>query len=158
MSAEVPSLARELAGRLSALFVVDRQFSVRLNDAQRRLLDANDRLWSGLHPDALDVVCDERYGVASGTSAVAGRVIAALSTAGGRREAESLLLGALQHAHWAIHRAFCDYQSVYEARRRLAVDVGELSLQLTEALTAVGWSAEAARNADVHELAAGGAR
>jgi hypothetical protein len=158
MSAEVPSIARELAARLAVLFGADCQFAERLNDAQHRLLDANDRLWSGLHPDALGLVCDDRCGVRCGESAIAGRVIAVLSSAGGQRETESALLGELQHAHWAIHRAFCDYQSAYEERRRLAVDVGELSQELTQALTAVGWSVEAARNADVHELAAGGAR
>jgi hypothetical protein len=68
------------------------------------------------------------------------------------------LLEALQQALWAIHRAFCDFQSACEERRRLAVDVGELSWQLTEALCVAGWTEDAARDADVHELAGAGAR
>ena len=52
MSGEVPVRARELAVRLSALFRSDCELAERLNDAQRRLLGANDRLSSGLDPDA----------------------------------------------------------------------------------------------------------
>ena len=112
MSGEVPAHARELAARLSALFGSDCELAERLNDAQRRLLSANDRLWSGLAPDA----------------------------------------------PWVIRSAFCQYQFACEERRRLAVDVGELSAQLTAALCAAGWSEEAAREANVHELATAGAR
>ncbi len=65
------------------------------------------------------------------------------------------MLRALQEIHWAIHRGFCEYQSASEERRQLAVDVGELSGQLTEALCAAGWSADQARTANVDELAAG---
>src|ERR1700757_1620479 len=36
--------------------------------------------------------------------------------------------------HHQIHRAFCAYQHASEQRRQLAVDVGELSQQLTDAL------------------------
>jgi hypothetical protein len=57
--------------------------------------------------------------------------------------------------HEQIHRAFCAYQSASERRRQLAVDVGELSQQLTDTLTAAGRSPEQARSANVHELAAG---
>jgi hypothetical protein len=57
--------------------------------------------------------------------------------------------------HLAIHRAFCAYQSASEERRQLAVDVGELSAQLTDALTTTGYSPEQARSANVHQLAAG---
>jgi hypothetical protein len=112
MSGQVPARARELAARLSALFHSDCELAERLNDAQRRLLGANDRRWSGLDPDASRV----------------------------------------------IRSALCEYQSACEERRRLAVDVGELSVQLTAALCAAGWSEEAARDANVHELAVGGAR
>lgn len=112
MSGEVPAHARELAVRLSALFRSDCELAERLNDAQRRLLGANDRLWSGLDPDA----------------------------------------------PWVIRSAFCQYQFACEERRRLAVDVGELSAQLTATLCAAGWSEEAARDANVHELAVAGAR
>jgi hypothetical protein len=57
--------------------------------------------------------------------------------------------------HREIHRAFCAYQHASEQRRQLAVDVGELSQQLTDTLTAAGHSPEHARTANVHELAAG---
>ncbi|MGP0033095.1 MAG: hypothetical protein ACLP4R_00710 [Solirubrobacteraceae bacterium] len=57
--------------------------------------------------------------------------------------------------HLTIHRAFCAYQSACEQRRQLAVDVGELSARLTDALTAAGYSTEQARSANVHQLAQG---
>ncbi len=63
------------------------------------------------------------------------------------------MLEALQQIHWQIHRAFCAYQHAAEQRRQLAIDVGELSQQLTQALCAAGWSADQARHANVHELA-----
>jgi len=59
----------------------------------------------------------------------------------------------LAHLHWQIHHAFCAYQATSEQRRQLAVDVGELSNQLTQALCAAGWSAPQARQANVHQLA-----
>ena len=58
MIAIVPALARELAARLSALFERDVEIVRRLNDAQRRVREANERLWSGLSPDAFGVVYD----------------------------------------------------------------------------------------------------
>lgn len=58
-------------------------------------------------------------------------------------------------AHQQLHSAFSAYQQGCEQRRQLAVDVGELSQQLTDTLTAAGYSAEQARRANVHELAAG---
>jgi hypothetical protein len=112
MSGEVSARARELAVRLSALFRSDCELAEWLNDAQRRLLGASDRLRPGFHPDA----------------------------------------------PWVIRSAFSQYQFACEERRRLAVDVGELSAQLTAALCAAGWSEDAARNANVHELATAGAR
>jgi len=57
--------------------------------------------------------------------------------------------------HDQIHRAFYAYQSAAEERRQLAVDVGELSQQLTDALTTAGYHPQHARSANVHELAAG---
>lgn len=90
----VPWRARELAGRLSVLFERDVELVVRLNDAHRRLRDANDQL----------------------------------------------LCGQMSGVHRAIHGAFCEYQFVCEERRALAVDVGELSQQLTDVLSAAGWS------------------
>ena len=67
------------------------------------------------------------------------------------------MLEALQNVRWTIHRAFCRYQFACEERRQLAVDVGELSQQLTDALRAAGWSAQEAQQANVHELARGAA-
>jgi hypothetical protein len=131
-----------------------------LNDAQRRLRYANDQLWSGLHPDALGLHYDDVHPapVGQAESAIARRIFDALGAGGGRRAAETAVLGALQRAHWTIRRAFVDYQLACEERRRLAVDVGELSQQLIEELSAAGWPVDAARSADVHELAAAGAQ
>jgi hypothetical protein len=144
-----PAHARELAARLSALFCRDVEIVGRLNDAQRRLRDANGRLWSGLSPDAFGVVYD------GAASAGASQVVALVSgvRGTGETEADAVVLGALQQVHWAIHRAFCQYQFACEERRQLAVEVGELSQQLTEALCAAGWSVDDARDADVHQLA-----
>lgn len=57
--------------------------------------------------------------------------------------------------HQQVHRAFWAYQQASEQRRQLAVDVGELSQQLTDTLTAAGYHPEQARSANLHELAAG---
>jgi hypothetical protein len=122
----VPADARELAARLSALFEKDSRIVARLNSAQRRLRHANDRLRPGVTPDAFGPIRD--------SSPVA-------------------VLAALPEIHWQIHRAFCEYQQAYEERRQLAVDVGELSVQLTDALCAAGFDRQEARRADVHQLA-----
>jgi hypothetical protein len=52
----VPAVARGLADRLAERFTHDTGLCELLNDAQRRLQEANDRLWSGLHPDGLAAV------------------------------------------------------------------------------------------------------
>jgi hypothetical protein len=57
--------------------------------------------------------------------------------------------------HEQIHQAFCAYQDGCEQRRQLGFDVGELTQQLTDALTTAGYSPRQARSANVHELAAG---
>jgi hypothetical protein len=57
--------------------------------------------------------------------------------------------------HEHVHRAFCDYQQASEERRQLAVDVGELTQQLADALGTAGLDPRHAQSADVHELAAG---
>ena len=144
---DVPAPARQLAARLSALFERDVEIVERLNDAQHRLQDANERLWSGLAPDAFGLIYDGAAAAAIGTSA-----IAALIRDGGPA-ANSAMLEALQHVRGTIHRAFCRYQFACEERRQLAIEVGELSQQLTDALGAAGWSAPQARQANVHELA-----
>lgn len=150
----VPALARGLAARLSVLFDRDVEIVRRLNDAQHLLQDANGRLWSGLLPDAVGVVYDG--------AAIAGRSpIAVLMGEAGRTggpDGDAAVLAALQQIHWQVHRAFHGYQWACEERRQLAVEVGELSQQLTDALCAAGWSVDAARNADVHELARDGIR
>lgn len=143
--------ARALAAQLAALFETDSQIAGRLNDAQRRLRDANDRLWSGLAPDAFGLLYDGH--APAGHSQIAMLIQAAIHAGG--PEAQSTVLQALQDVHWQVHRAFCEYQSACEQRRQLAVEVGELSVQLTEALTAAGYSAQQARQANVHQLAQG---
>jgi hypothetical protein len=62
-------------------------------------------------------------------------------------------LAAAQQIHWQIHRTQLDYPDAVKERRRLAVEVGELARELVEVLTAVGWTEEQAREADVGELA-----
>jgi hypothetical protein len=144
----VPAHARELAAQLSALFQRDVEIVTQLNDAHHRLADANERLFSGLAPDAFGVLYDS----AAAAAAIGTSPIAALTRDGGPA-ANSALLDALHHVRWTIHRAFCRYQFACEERRRLAVEVGELSQQLTDTLRAAGWSAHEARQANVHELA-----
>ena len=122
----VPSHARELAARLSALFEKDSRIVARLSSAQRRLRHANDRLRPGVAPDTFGPIQD--------ASPVA-------------------VLAALGEIHGQIHRAFCEYQQTCEERRQLAVEVGELAAGLTDALCAAGFSRHDARRADVHQLA-----
>ena len=145
--AQRPERARELAAQLSALFTRDVVIVKRLNDARRRLEGANDRLWSGLAPDAFV------YGGA-GAAAIGSSGVASLMRDGGIA-ANTVMLEALQEIHATIHRALHQYQDAFEERRQLAVDVGELSQQLSDVLCACGWSAQEARAANVHELAAG---
>ncbi len=57
--------------------------------------------------------------------------------------------------HEQIRRAFTTYQHASEERRQLAVDVGELAQQLTDALTAAGYRRQQARSANVDALATG---
>jgi hypothetical protein len=64
----------------------------------------------------------------------------------------------VQVAGAVIHRAFFEYRQAQDERRQLAVDVGELSQQLTDELTAAGFTQQAARRADVHALARGESR
>jgi hypothetical protein len=142
--------ARALAAQLSVLFERDSGIVARLNDAQRRLAGANERLWSGLAPDALGLLYDGAA-PAGGHSQIA-ELIKAVGPEPGPGPPVAVL-GALSEIHWTIHRAFCEYQIVCEERRQLAVDVGELAQQLTDTLCATGWSRQDARSADVHQLA-----
>jgi hypothetical protein len=143
----VPPHAHQLAAQLSTLFEHDAAIVQRLNDAHRRLRDANERLYSELAPDAFGLIYDGTAATATGTSPIAALIH------NGRPDANNPMLEALQQIHWQIHRAFCAYQHACEQRRRLAVDVGELSQQLTRALCTAGWSADQARHANVHQLA-----
>ncbi len=121
----VPALARELAAQLSVMFERDVEIIKRLNDAQQRLTRANERLWSGLSPDAFGVVYD---GIRpAGRSQVAALI-------DGARDAKTAALEALEEIHWSIHRGFCEYQSACEARRQLAADVGEITAKFIEVL------------------------
>ena len=122
--AAVPAHARELAARLSALFDKDSGIAARLNGAQRRLRHANDRLWSGLAPDAFGLIYD---GAAPAGHSQLAELIGATVAAGGPGPRVAVL-AALQEIHWAVHRAFCEYQSACEERRQLAVEVGELAV------------------------------
>jgi hypothetical protein len=142
--------ARDLAARLSSLFDADQAIAIRLNDAQRRLNDANDRLWSGLHPDALGRMYD---GAATAGHSQIATLAEPQPSAGGAAPQQTALLGALQETHWTIHRSFCAYQSACEERRQLAAEIGETIGQFVDALASTGWSEEQARNANVHELA-----
>ncbi len=160
MSRRVPPRARELAARLATLFARDRQIAKRLNDTQSRLRDANGELWSGLHPAALAVLYDDTHAVAI---AVDGRIrsqvnavmIDQLQGGADEQQLETAVLATVQQIHWTIHRAFVDYQSASEERRQLAVDVCELAQQLTDTLTAAGWTETQARKANVNDLAEG---
>jgi hypothetical protein len=109
----VPTQARQLAARLSALFDRDVEIAKRLNDAHHRLTNANQQLDARAAPDTPH----------------------------------------LPDLHRQIQRAFCTYQHAAEQRRQLAVDIGEIAQQLTDTLTAAGWTAPQARRANVHQLA-----
>jgi hypothetical protein len=143
MSRAVPDLARKLAGRLDALFTHDATLAHRLNDAQQRLQHANNRLWSGAHPDGL--------------AAIYGEHPAAVDVAFAEHRSEVLgapdPLTAIQQVHRQIHRAFIAYQTVAEERRQLAAEIGELVRQLVDALLTAGWTEEQARTTNIHELA-----
>ena len=143
----VPALARELAALLSALFERDVTIVGRLSDAQRRLTDANERLWSGLSPDAFGLIYD---GVGPAGSSQVGALM------DGACAGEAVVLAVLQQIHGSIHRGFCDYRSACEERRQLAVDVGEVTARFIEALCGAGFSEDEARAANVHQLARSG--
>ena len=142
----VPAHARQLAAQLSALFERDVAIVERLNDAHHRLREANELLCSGLAPDAFGLIHDGAAAAAIGTSQVAALIR-------DDRPDSGAMLAAVQNVHWAIGRAFHAYQDASEQRRQLAVEVGELSQQLTDALGAAGWSAQQAQQANVHQLA-----
>jgi hypothetical protein len=150
--------AQELAYALAGLFATDAQIVARLNDAQSCLRAANSRLWSGLHPNALVLLYDEKDAVAiAANGRIRSEVTAAMTEqlhrGADEHQLEAAVLAVVQEIHWTIHRAFVDYQSAAEHRRQLAVEVGELAQRLTDALTATGWTETEARNANVNQLA-----
>jgi hypothetical protein len=146
MKRPVSDRARRLATELERLFAHDAQLAEQLNDAHRRLRDANDRLWSGLHPDGLRAVYGDHP---------ASQAAHLEATVHGRSQVLDTpdLLGAVQDTHWQIHHAHCGYQHIAEERRRLAADIGEVVRASLDELAAAGWSEQEARDANVHELA-----
>jgi hypothetical protein len=143
----VPPHARQLAAQLSTLFEHDQAIVQQLNDAHHRLRDANERLCSQLAPGAFGLIDDGTAATAIRASPIATPIRNAAP------DTNTPMLEALHQIHSQIHRAFCAYQHASEQRRQLAVDVGELSEQLTRALCAAGWSTDQARHANVHQLA-----
>lgn len=151
----IPTAARALARDLAARFITDQQIACRLNDAGSRLRDANQRLWSGLHPDGLARLYEQT--ARSGDQPIQSEVAAVLldEARGGAEEAKArtAVLAMVQEIHWVVHRAFSDYQVACEERRQLAAEVGELGYQLVDALVAAGWTEAQARDTNVHHLA-----
>jgi hypothetical protein len=141
----VPHRARQLAAEWARRFAQDAEFGTRLNDAHERLRRANDRLWSGLHPDGMVAVYGDAMAVAD----------AAFTENHSEVLASPDPLRAVQEVHWAIRRAVVDYQRAAEERRQLAADIGELTREFADSLVAAGWTENAARNVDVRELADG---
>ena len=145
----IPPTAQGLASRLAALFAEDTESAKRLNDAQSRLQHANAQLWSGLHPDALELLYDntDAGGIAADgrtRSRLVAVMIAQLHAGADEQQLETAVLAVLQEIHLTIHRALADHQSAGEERR-----------QLTATLTAAGWTRTEARNANVNDLAEG---
>ena len=139
MSRNIPDRARGLAAGSTD----DRTLATELNDAQRWLRRANDRLWSGLHPDGMAVLY--------------GECATAVDVAAAQNRSEILSapepLREIQGVHWTINRAFGDYQAAAERRRQLAAEIGELARQLIATLVAAGWYEEEVRGANVPNLA-----
>ncbi|MGH2930344.1 MAG: hypothetical protein ACRDL8_19225 [Solirubrobacteraceae bacterium] len=151
----VPEHVRRVAGRLAEAFDSDQQLAQRQNQALARLRDGNGQLWSGLDPEALGLLYDDTHAVGDprrGDDSQPGH-------RGDRRcpqrrcddhAVETAVVRVVQELHWTIHRALSDYQQASEDRRQPAAEIGEL--------TAVGWSEQEARSADVRALSAAGAR
>ena len=142
----VSDWARQLATELERLFAKDTDLADRLNDAHRRLLEANDRLWSGgVDPDGLRALQGGHPRSGGPRLATAGH---------GRSQVldSSDPVGALQEGHWQIHRAHGNHLRVAEDRRRLPADIGEVTRSFVDELVAAGWSEDEARNATVREL------
>lgn len=139
----VPEAARELAGRLVELFERDRELVHELNTAQRRLLEANDRLTAGLSARALRNV----YGPEGPDLGLSGRRPPVLD--------DEQPIAALEDVADTIRHAFTEYQGVAEQRRQLGFDVGEANAGLIAAMTSAGFTEAEARRADVDALTIG---
>jgi len=143
MSRAIPERARQLAAELHRRFARDAELATQLNDAQRRLRDANDRLWSGLHPDGIAAIYGEHpAAVEAATAHNASQVLDAPDP-----------VRAAQHLHWTFHKAFISYQDAAERRRQLAAEIGELAGELIATLVGAGWSERDAREVNVSEVA-----
>lgn len=144
MKRSVSDRARQLAAELQRLFDRDTDLGHKLNDAHRRLPDANNRLWSGIHPDGLRALDHPTSEAAQLEASV-------------RRRSQVLdspdLLVAVQAVHWQIHQAHCDYERVAEDRRHLAAEIGEIIRTFLDELVAAGCSEQQARNTGIHALA-----
>jgi hypothetical protein len=142
MSRAVPEQARGLAAALEVRFARDAELATELADAQRRLQRANDRLWSGLHPDGIAMISGEHPAAVE------------VATAHNRSEIldEPEPLRSVQQVHWSIHQAFTSYQSAAERRRQLAAETGELAGELMTTLVGAGWSQQDARDANIRSL------
>jgi hypothetical protein len=146
MSARVSPQTQAIAAAISALFDRDHEIVLALNDASRRLRDANDRLTSGLSAEALQAV----YGPAGPDLGLSGEKPPVLR--------EEFPVEALANVARTIRVAHIDYQSRAEDRRQLAYDVGEQNAALTQALTRDGFTPNEIAVADVHALAEGNYR
>ncbi len=142
MSRAVPEQARGLAAELDLRFARDAELATELNAAQRRLQGANDRLWSGLHPDGIAMIYGDHP--------------AAVEVATAHNRSQALdspdPVRAVQQVHWSIHKAFISYQDAAERRRQLAAETGELVGELMTTLVGAGWSQQDARDANIRSL------
>ena len=140
--------ARQIAAQLSTLFEHDIEIASGSTTPTVACTSANEQLCSGLAPDAFGLIHDGDRGDSDrhqpdrrAASATAGP----MPTPDARGSATDPLADP--------SRASAPTNTPAEQRRQLAIDVGELSQQLTQALCAAGWSADQARHANVHQLA-----
>jgi hypothetical protein len=142
MSRAVPEQARQLAAELDLRFERDAELATELNDAQRGVQRASDRLWSGLHPHGIAMIYGEQP--AAVQVAVAGNRSQVLDSPDPLR--------AVQQVHWTIHKAFISYQDAAERRRQLPAETDELAGELITTLVGAGWSQQDARDANIRSL------
>jgi hypothetical protein len=95
MTDRVPETAGRVAAELADAFETDRGLAERLTGAQHRLQAANDRLWSGLHPDALGLVYDGAATAGQGASAIGEGVVDGVRAGSSAAEVEAVVLAEL---------------------------------------------------------------